>query len=303
MSLVFRLNFYISASMQNTRKPRILITNDDGVNSANIRALAGALAPFGEVFVFAPEHEQSGVSQAFTVRKAFAVREHPVAVGDAGENYRIFSVDGTPADAAKFALGYYAGTIFAASKNVVDSGKSADCLDGAKLDIHGKPSFDVCFSGVNVGENSGVSSLYSGTVAGAREAALWGVPAVALSMSLGGESLMGEVLNFAKRIVTERMFESIPLGTFWNVNFPKAVGGAFKGYRATTMALGMFTDHYDRQVADGNELWQLDGEKLWDEAPVESDDYLLHQGYATVTPHRIDQTDRKSLKEISEKLN
>lgn len=303
MSLVFRLNFYISASMQNTRKPRILITNDDGVNSANIRALAGALAPFGEVFVFAPEHEQSGVSQAFTVRKAFAVREHPVAVGDAGENYRIFSVDGTPADAAKFALGYYAGTTFVTSKNGVGSGKSADCLDGAKLDIHGKPSFDVCFSGVNVGENSGVSSLYSGTVAGAREAALWGVPAVALSMSLGGESLMGEVLNFAKRVVTERMFESIPLGTFWNVNFPKAIGGAFKGYRATTMALGMFTDHYDRQVADGNELWQLDGEKLWDEAPVESDDYLLHQGYATVTPHRIDQTDRKSLKEISEKLN
>ncbi|MCQ2062081.1 MAG: 5'/3'-nucleotidase SurE [Fibrobacter sp.] len=281
------------------RKPRILITNDDGVNSANIRALAGALAPFGEVFVFAPEHEQSGVSQAFTVRKAFAVKEHPVAVGDACESYRVFSVDGTPADAAKFALGYYAGTTFVTSKNGVDCTNGFDC---AKLDVHGKPTFDVCFSGVNVGENSGVSSLYSGTVAGAREAALWGVPAVALSLSLGGESLMGEVLNFAKRVVTERMFESIPLGTFWNVNFPKAVGGAFKGYRATTMALGMFTDHYDRQVADGNELWQLDGEKLWDEAPVESDDYLLHQGYATVTPHRIDQTDPESLKVINEML-
>lgn len=293
MSIVFCLNFYISASMQNTRKTRILITNDDGVDSANIRALAGALAPFGEVFVFAPKREQSGVSQAFTVRKAFAVKEQPVAVGDAGENYRVFSVDGTPADAAKFALGYYAGTIFAGLGN--DS-------EGAKLDVHGKPTFDVCFSGVNVGENSGVSSLYSGTVAGAREAALWGVPAVALSMSLGGESLMGEVLNFAKRIVMERMFESIPSGTFWNVNFPKAVGGAFKGYRATTMALGMFTDHYDRQVADGNELWQLDGEKLWDEAPVESDDYLLHHGYATITPHRIDQTDPESLKVINEML-
>lgn len=297
--MVFRLNFYISDRMQNMRKPRILITNDDGVNSANIRALAGALAPFGEVFVFAPEHEQSGVSQAFTVRKAFAVKEHPVAVGDACESYRVFSVDGTPADAAKFALGYYAGTTFVTSKNGVDCTNGFDC---AKLDVHGKPTFDVCFSGVNVGENSGVSSLYSGTVAGAREAALWGVPAVALSLSLGGESLMGEVLNFAKRVVTERMFESIPLGTFWNVNFPKAVGGAFKGYRATTMALGMFTDHYDRQVADGNELWQLDGEKLWDEAPVESDDYLLHQGYATVTPHRIDQTDPESLKVINEML-
>ena len=303
--MVFRLNFYISDRMQNMRKPRILITNDDGVNSANIRALAGALAPFGEVFVFAPEHEQSGVSQAFTVRKAFAVKEHPVAVGDACESYRVFSVDGTPADAAKFALGYYSGTTFVTSKNGVNSQNGADCANGfvcAKLDVHGKPTFDVCFSGVNVGENSGVSSLYSGTVAGAREAALWGVPAVALSMSLGGESLMGEVLNFAKRVVTDCMFESIPSGTFWNVNFPKAVGGAFKGFRATTMALGMFTDHYDRRVADGNELWQLDGEKLWDEAPVESDDYLLHHGYATITPHRIDQTDPESLKVINEML-
>lgn len=235
--------------------------------------------------MFAPEHEQSGVGHAFTVRKAFTVKEQPAALGDGGENYRIFSVAGTPSDAAKFALGYYAGTIFAGD---------------AKMDIHGRPSFDVCFSGVNVGENSGVSSLYSGTVAGAREAALWGIPAVSLSVSLGGESLMGEVLDFAKRVVSERFFEAIPQGTFWNVNFPKAVGGAFKGYRATTMALGMFTDHYDRQVVEGDDLWQLDGEKLWNEAPVDSDDYLLHQGYATVTPHRIDQTDVESLKKISE---
>lgn len=282
---------------------RILITNDDGVKNANIHALAKALAPLGEVFVFAPEKEQSGVSQAFTVRNPLSVKKVPVSAlcevaGNAAEPaYEVYSVSGTPADSAKFALGHFAGTVFA-------NGNSNGYTNGSALDIHGKPTFDVCFSGVNVGENSGVSSLYSGTVAGAREAALWGVPAVALSISLGGESLMPEVLDFAKRIVVERMFDSIPKGTFWNVNFPKATAGAFKGYAATKMALGMFTDHYDSNDAsrvDGT--WQLDGEKLWDKQPVDSDDYLLHQGYATITPHCIDQTDVESLNRIKMAVN
>lgn len=300
--------------MQYTRRTRVLIVNDDGFKSDNLRALAAALSKVADVFVFAPETEQSGVSQAFTVRSPLRVTRVSAPVsrevanhvsGDACNSaepaYEVYSVSGTPADAAKFALGYFAGKTFANGAN------------GAALDIHGGPTFDVCFSGVNVGENSGVSSLYSGTVAGAREGALWGVPSIALSVSLGGESLMPEVLDFAKRIVTERMFESIPVGTFWNVNFPKAVGGAFKGYRVTTMALGMFTDHYDckgavapaasngeKSVLDG--LWQLDGEKLWDKEPVDSDDYLLHKGYVTITPHRIDQTDVESLKKINEML-
>ena len=283
--------------MNNTRKTRILITNDDGVKNANIHALANALSPLGEVFVFAPEHEQSGVSQAFTVRSPLRVQKvsasalFGTAQNPAEPAYEVYSVSGTPADSAKFALGFFAGRTF------------ANCADVA-LDIHGGPTFDVCFSGVNVGENSGVSSLYSGTVAGAREGALWGVPSIALSVSLGGESLMPEVLGFATRIVTERMFESIPRGTFWNVNFPKATAGAFKGFAASKMALGMFTDHYDCKdaVSGVDGTWQLDGEKLWDKEPVDSDDYLLHQGYATITPHRIDQTDVESLKKINEML-
>ena len=275
--------FYISISMQNTQKSRVLITNDDGVNSANIHALAGALAPFGEVFVFAPETEQSGVSQAFTVRKGIRVQK-----GSSGQ-YEVYSVSGTPADAAKFAIGCFAAHGFSA--------------DPAANEVPGS-HFDVCFSGVNVGENSGVSSLYSGTVAGAREAALWGVPAVALSLCVGGESLMPAVLDFAVHVVRDRLYAQMPPNTFWNVNFPKSKDGTFKGVRATKMALGMFTDHYDRLegVSGLDGVWQLDGEKLWEKEPVDSDDYVLHQGYATLTPHRIDQTDVESLNRISEMI-
>ncbi|OWU99763.1 5'/3'-nucleotidase SurE [Fibrobacter sp. UWR2] len=261
--------------MQSPRKPRILVANDDGVGSTNLHALAGALSQLGEVFVFAPEVEQSGVSHAFTVRRP--LRVHEVSCD---EGFRAFSLDGTPADCVKFALGHYAAYGLGDTSGL------------------GPGPFDVCFSGINAGENSGVSSLYSGTVAGAREAALWGVPGIALSLRGSGEDMLRPAIDFAAKVVRERLFEKIPAGVFWNVNFPKSTVDAFKGFRATRMALGMFTDHY----AHDGEMWQLDGDKLWEKQPTDSDDYLLHQGYATITPHRIDQTDEKSLKMINEML-
>ena len=261
--------------MQSPRKPRILVANDDGVGSTNLRALAGSLSQLGEVFVFAPEVEQSGVSHAFTVRRP--LRVHEVSCD---EGFRVFSLDGTPADCVKFALGHYAAYGLGDTSGL------------------GPGPFDVCFSGINAGENSGVSSLYSGTVAGAREAALWGVPGIALSLRGSGEDMLRPAIDFAAKVVRERLFEKIPAGVFWNVNFPKVSVDAFKGFRATRMALGMFTDHY----AHDGEMWQLDGDKLWEKQPTDSDDYLLHQGYATITPHRIDQTDEKSLKMINEML-
>ena len=260
--------------MQNTQKPRVLITNDDGIRSGYMLALAGALAPIADVCVFAPEEEQSGVSHAFTVRRALRVQEVP------SEGYKAFTLDGTPADCTKFALGHYAAYGLGDTSGL------------------GSGPFDVCFSGINAGENSGVSSLYSGTVAGAREAALWGVPGIALSLRGSGEGMLQVAIDFAAKVVEKRLFEKIPAGVFWNVNFPKSAGESFKGFRATRMALGMFTDHY----AHDGEMWQLDGDKLWNEQPADSDDYLLDKGYATITPHRIDQTDEENLKKINEML-
>ena len=266
-------------------KTRVLIVNDDGIQSGYMRTLALALARVANVVVFAPEIEQSGVSQAFTVRRGLAVKKADFSADFAGfgqideGSLEAYSMSGTPADCAKFALGHFA-------------------LHGLTTEGGGPGPFDVCFSGVNVGENSGVSSLYSGTVAGAREAALWGVPGIALSLRGTGPALLQTAVDFAVKVVKERLFERIPVGVFWNVNFPKATAETFKGYKATKMALGMFTDHYTHE---GN-MWQLDGDKLWDEQPKDSDDYLLNQGYATITPHRIDQTDEESLEVINEML-
>ncbi len=287
--------------MQNTPRTRVLIVNDDGFKSGNLRALAAALSKVADVFVFAPETEQSGVSQAFTVRRGLRVKQVPVdestPVANDGAKawpYEFYSVSGTPADCAKFALGHFAKFgLNLAPEN--DAGVSSATGE-----------FDVCFSGVNVGENSGVSSLYSGTVAGAREAALWGVPGVALSLRGCGGDLLQTAVDFAVRVVKDRLFERIAPATFWNVNFPKVSEDKFKGYKSTKMAHEMFTDHYSLVDADdgsGDKLWLLDGDKLWNESPVDSDDYLLNQGYATITPHHIDQTAYESLKKINEMIN
>lgn len=277
--------------MQDTRKTRVLIVNDDGFRSTNLRALASALSAVADVVVFAPESEQSGVSQAFTVRKGLKILPVPCEENPAGKwPFEFYSVSGTPADCAKFALGHYA-------EHGLGLGDSSDSHEGACASVGG---FDVCFSGVNVGENSGVSSLYSGTVAGAREAALWGVPGIALSLHGIKGTLLDEAIRFAKRVVTEKLYENILPKTFWNVNFPKVLESEFKGYKVAKMALGMFTDHYD-VVKDGkDDLWLLDGDKLWQKEPVDSDDYLLHQGFATITPHRIDQTCLESFEKINE---
>ncbi|WP_163439259.1 5'/3'-nucleotidase SurE [Fibrobacter succinogenes] len=260
--------------MLEDQKTRVLIANDDGIKSGYMLALACALAPIADVYVFAPDEEQSGVSHAFTVRRALSVKKV-----DVDASIEAYSMSGTPADCVKFALGHFAA-------------------HGLTTEGVGPGQFDVCFSGVNLGENSGVSSLYSGTVAGAREAALWGVPGIALSLRGTTANMLENAKEFAVKVVKDRLFERIPVGVFWNVNFPKATAETFKGFKATKMALGMFTDHYSHE---GN-MWQLDGDKLWDEQPKDSDDYLLNQGYATITPHRIDQTDEESLKIISEMI-
>ena len=267
--------------MRNTSRTRVLVTNDDGIHSENMRAMALALSRVADVFVFAPETEQSGVGQSFTVRKGLRILPVEPEPGQGAFPYQFYSVSGTPADCSKFALGHFSRHGMSVSEN-----------DGPGV-------FDVCFSGINIGENSGVSSLYSGTVAGAREAALWNVPGIALSLRGTGSAMLQTAIDFAVTVVQERIFESILPGTFWNVNFPKTTPESFRGYRGTSMALGMFTDHYDHK--DG--LWFLDGDKLWDKAPVDSDDYLLNQGYATITAHGLDQTDCRSFEKINKVIN
>ena len=123
---------------------RILVTNDDGVRSDGIRALAEAMQPLGEVTIVAPLAEASAIGHALTLRR-------PLRLEQLSE--RVFAVDGTPTDCVNIAI----TTVF-------------------------KRAPDLIVSGINKGWNLGDDVTYSGTVSGAFEGALLGVPSVAVSL-------------------------------------------------------------------------------------------------------------------------
>jgi 5'-nucleotidase len=162
---------------------RILVTNDDGVFSPGLVALAGVAARFGEVRIVAPDVEQSATSHSITIDRPLKMSSTPV--GD----FVAYRVNGTPADCV--ALGLYR-------------------LDGA----------DLVLSGINLGSNLGHEIWYSGTVAAARQAALLGVPAAAFSL-VGGEidgPQFEDAVPYVERVV--RLLLKEPALPLVNVNLP-----------------------------------------------------------------------------------
>lgn len=164
-------------------KVRIVLTNDDGIDAPGIASLAKALESFGEVWIFAPA---AGVSSC-----GHGVSEGAFRVFQLGP--RRYAVDGKPADCTRVAMHLL------------------------------KDSIDWVFSGINDGGNLGVDVYYSGTVAGVREAAFRGIPAVAFSHYKDRplrEKDWLRAANWAQAVIPQILERSCPPGGFWNVNFP-----------------------------------------------------------------------------------
>src|SRR5947208_4709962 len=176
---------------------RILVTNDDGVHSDGIKALADALQPLGEITIVAPTQEASAIGHALTLRR-------PLRLEQIAE--RTFAVDGTPTDCVNIAV----TTV-----------------------LKGMPALVV--SGINKGWNLGDDVTYSGTVSGAFEGALLGVPSIAVSL----EKIRDTTFDFteaarAAHVVAQGILQrGIPSRTFININVPR---GPVKGFRVTALA-------------------------------------------------------------------
>jgi len=240
--------------MNEASKPRILITNDDSFTSEMLISLAKALSEYAHVTVIAPATEMSGVSQSFT----YANELHLQRI-NSEDAFDFYSLSGTPSDCIKFGIAELCRTT----------------------------PVDVVFSGINNGENAGVAAVYSGTIAGTREAALWSIPAIALSLTAKNDFILSEALRVACFIVQSKLYRHIKPGTFWNLNFPNATAETYGGIRVTSMGLDMFSDHY---LDKGNENWLLEGCKPWENAGEKTDDAALYKNYAALTPLTVDQT-------------
>src|SRR2546421_7969569 len=240
---------------------RILVTNDDGYRSEGIIALAEALGALGAVTIVAPTVEASAIGHALTLRRP--LRLEPV--GDA-----VFAVDGTPTDCVNLAVARVFG---------------------------GLP--DLVVSGINKGWNLGDDVTYSGTVSGAFEGALLGVPAIAISLrATTGVYDFDPSARVAFTLAGALLQRPLPSRTFLNINLPQ---GRPKGVRVTVQAArNHVTSVGERHDPKGRPYyWIEEGEDAWQ--PHDRSDYqAVHDGYVSVTPLHPDLTAHQALGAVEE---
>jgi 5'-nucleotidase len=240
---------------------RILVTNDDGYRSEGLRILAAAFRQLGAVTIVAPIEEASAIGHALTLR-------HPLRLEAIGA--QTFAVDGTPTDCVNIAITQV---------------------------FKGLP--DLVVSGINKGWNLGDDVTYSGTVAGALEGALLGVPAIAVSLrATRGEYDFSHAARAAATMGEAMLKRPLPPRTFLNINVPK---GEPKGYRVTVQAKrNHVTSVAERHDPKGRPYyWIEEGQNEWE--PHDRSDYqAVRDGYVSVTPLQPDLTAYDALALVEE---
>jgi 5'-nucleotidase len=236
--------------------PKILVTNDDGVRAEGIQALAAALAPLGDVTVVAPIQEASAIGHALTLRR-------PLRLETLGP--KVFAVDGTPTDCVNIAITHV---------------------------LHGKP--DLIVSGVNNGWNLGDDVTYSGTVSGALEGALLGIPSIAVSLQrVPGVNDFGPSAKAAATVAEAALERGMPKFMLLNINLP---AGPTKGFRVTVQARRNHVTVVNERIDPRGQAyyWIEEGENNWE--PHDRSDYqAVRDGYISITPLQPDMTAHDAL--------
>src|SRR5215470_14892605 len=229
----------------------ILVTNDDGYRSEGITILADALRPLGDVTIVAPVDEASAIGHALTLRRPLRLEQ----IRDG-----VYAVDGTP----------------------------TDCVNMAVTQVF-KRLPDLVVSGINKGWNLGDDVTYSGTVAGALEGALLGIPSLAVSLrATRGDYDFSHAANAAAALADAILRAPLPPRTFLNINVPK---GLPKGYRVTVQAKrNHVTSVAERHDPKGRAYyWIEEGQNAW-AADQRSHYHVVRAGYVSVTPLQPDLT-------------
>lgn len=248
---------YAARQPPTIRAMRILLTNDDGIFAPGIIAMHDELQRHHDVTVVAPANVQSGGSHAITIRNPVLWRS--VSVND---RFRGTSVEGTPADCVKLAIGAL---------------------------MPEKP--DLVVSGINSGLNTGVHVLYSGTVAAAVEGAILGCPAVAVSLELYRDMDYPRAARIAGRVIEDLFRDALENRLIWNVNIPEFKADHPRGVRVAAQSTLPTLDRLEkRSDPSGREYYWLGGD--WGELDDggDTDLHVVRQGYVCVTPLRFNLT-------------
>jgi 5'-nucleotidase len=233
---------------------RILITNDDGIYSPGLTALAHVAKRFGDVRIVAPDVEMSSAGHSITSSRPLSYKRTPI------QDFEAYRVNGTP----------------------------ADCV---ALGMHHWEALDVVLSGINLGSNLGNGMWHSGTLAGAKQAVLFGLRGIALSAPTQAGDPDFEALDpFVERVL-ERLLPATELGLV-NVNFPERTPQGLEWTRQSVR-------HYDGHVVPGRDpmgrhhFWFV--VKPMEPAEEGTDRWAVESGYISMTPLRLDLTNEQDL--------
>ena len=248
---------------------RILLSNDDGIHAQGLQDLYSVLIAAGhEVMAVAPGVEQSGASCSLHMRDP--LRATKVEHG----NFSGMAVNGTPVDCVKFAL----------------------------TTLYDTPP-DLVISGINAGCNMGTDVFYSGTVGAATEAALQGVPALALSRLIPELEPPLPCARHAAELLKRIDWGQIPKNCVLNVNYPHCLVADIRGIRICRMSLTGWLEHYvERQDPSGRPYWWISGYKKRDSGGNDTDIAALREHYISLTPLLTDRTDYTLTKQLNAQL-
>ena len=241
----------------------ILLCNDDGIASDGLTILQDSLSALDDVWVVAPDRDQSAVSHSLTLYR-------PLRIEQVGP--RAFAVDGTPTDCINLAI------------------------NGILRD---RPRLVV--SGINRGANLGDDVTYSGTVSAAMEATLLGVPGIAVSLVSRDAFDFGPAARFTCQLADAVLRNRLPADTLLNVNVPGLPDADLKGYALTRQGKRRFGAAMIEKVDPrGKKYYWIGGSEL-DFVPAEGTDFAAIQaGLISVTPLHLDLTNYASLRALGQ---
>jgi len=244
---------------------KILLTNDDGIHARGIHSLLRELSALGDVFVAAPDREQSGTGHSITVFDPIRVQSSNLP-GAA----KAWIIGGTPVDCVKLAI----------NKLI-------------------KEKIDLVVSGINHGPNLGTDVLYSGTVSAAAEGSILGIPSLAVSLDSYQEDMdFSFAARFTRNAIRVARYRGLESKTLININIPSLKSKDIKGVRITKLGIRNYDNLFEERLDPrGNTYYWLGGGVIEENQDPESDVTAVQDGYISITPINLDLTDYRLIKE------
>tara|TARA_B100001250_G_C19708438_1_gene748018 strand:- start:68 stop:832 length:765 start_codon:yes stop_codon:yes gene_type:complete len=247
-----------------SKRPFILLVNDDGILASGLKFLATILKEDADVLVIAPDKEQSGKSHAISVDQKVKVKKVKELKG-----YAEYTCSGTPADCVKIAIHEI---------------------------LTKKP--DLCVSGINHGANFSISTLYSGTLHAAMEGTIQGVPSISISHENYSHNIdFSGYNNFIKNIVNHILNVGLKGGVTLNINIPNIPYSKIKGIKLCNQGQGNWEEEYKKK---GNFYYWLTGNFISFDNSKSSDIWAIKNNFISIVPVKTDMTDYKYLEEIKD---